>query len=871
MAHHPRPALPVAILAAIVGVWATPDIGPLQPNPNLQQQKIAPLTLPYGSQPTPSSFYSAAELNTIVSSWPAGVGPDLPYRDWYQNKVAPQTLTYGAQPTPNGPATPAELVQLVGMNAADIGPQLPYPNWTRVPYPQQLQLATFVPYSRTANHVYASWEQPWVRPPTPAHIAPLTLAYGQQPAPWSFVSQAELSELVSLNPDTTGPSLPYPDWARKSYAATLPQPILTPQVPYQRLPQVIYDLNKDSYEIELIGVHTLGQSSVGQPNPIGPVAFPLPVFNAIIAANQLDYTIELNGVSTYSPSATAPPLPLRPLAIPTLIQTVSAWVQDWGAQTGPKNAAPFLGTLTLVSRTATSTGVTASSVAAPAQTHTAGNLLVALVFHEGAGFDPPSEVTGITNTAGDVWSKTTSTPYDDPVNSSYVVEAWYVLSTKGATNDVVTATLNANTPYCTIVVFEINNSAGSFLYNMDSVGSHNASSTAITTGTLTITGESVVLALYETDAGSPPTSPSGTQGSSDGGGRVYDSYQFTSTSGAASATSSGVGGWTILAAAFTATTGPVSVELPFIRQQAHIWTANEVPRVEPPQLVKIAPLTLPYGQQPSHHPTLVIPTLMNTVAAWAVDWSTQSAPKAIPFTPVPPPVALRPLSVTTTNYIVSTWQQSWNAQTGSKNAAWYVAPSLLVIPHTPLAQSILQSWVPPWIQPPVPVHIAPLTLKYGQQPIPEPPLSLPKLSQIVSTWAQTWDAQTGAKNASWNFPPIGGIYVRRTINWRAGHRTANRDMLGYEITVSTQTTPLKFLMVSSVDHLSPAIGLSPTVSIAKINGLFTSPAGAVVELGDGWYQVNGNVNDTNTVGPLLLHATAPGADPTDVQYEVVTF
>src|SRR5690606_4250565 len=66
-------------------------------------------------------------------------------------------------------------------------------------------------------------------------------------------------------------------------------------------------------------------------------------------------------------------------------------------------------------------------------------------------------------------------------------------------------------------------------------------------------------------------------------------------------------------------------------------------------------------------------------------------------------------------------------------------------------------------------------------------------------------------------------------------------------------------------------GLTPTVTICKEGGSFASPAGAVSEIGNGWYKVAGNATDTNTLGTLLLHAEASGADPVDMEFEVVAF
>ncbi len=76
-------------------------------------------------------------------------------------------------------------------------------------------------------------------------------------------------------------------------------------------------------------------------------------------------------------------------------------------------------------------------------------------------------------------------------------------------------------------------------------------------------------------------------------------------------------------------------------------------------------------------------------------------------------------------------------------------------------------------------------------------------------------------------------------------------------------------MASAWDHRTGATGLTPTVLISKNGSAFESPAGAVSEIGNGWYKVVGNADDTDTLGPLVLHATAPGADPCREVYDVV--
>ena len=70
-------------------------------------------------------------------------------------------------------------------------------------------------------------------------------------------------------------------------------------------------------------------------------------------------------------------------------------------------------------------------------------------------------------------------------------------------------------------------------------------------------------------------------------------------------------------------------------------------------------------------------------------------------------------------------------------------------------------------------------------------------------------------------------------------------------------------MTGSSDHISGATGLTPTVTLSKNGGAFAAAAGAVTEVGNGWYSLAGNATDRNTLGELLLHASASGADPTE--------
>lgn len=89
---------------------------------------------------------------------------------------------------------------------------------------------------------------------------------------------------------------------------------------------------------------------------------------------------------------------------------------------------------------------------------------------------------------------------------------------------------------------------------------------------------------------------------------------------------------------------------------------------------------------------------------------------------------------------------------------------------------------------------------------------------------------------------------------------------------SSSSTPLLFLLIQSSDHITGLTGATPTVTIGKNGGAFAAPSGAVTEIANGWYKVAGNAIDTNTAGPIALHATAASADPfDDVVAQIVAY
>lgn len=90
-----------------------------------------------------------------------------------------------------------------------------------------------------------------------------------------------------------------------------------------------------------------------------------------------------------------------------------------------------------------------------------------------------------------------------------------------------------------------------------------------------------------------------------------------------------------------------------------------------------------------------------------------------------------------------------------------------------------------------------------------------------------------------------------------------------EIKQSSASRALVFKLVAASDGYTAVTSAMPTVQIRKEGGSFISPNGAVTEINNGFYQVAANATDTNTLGTLLLHATAVGARPADMAYDIV--
>lgn len=89
-----------------------------------------------------------------------------------------------------------------------------------------------------------------------------------------------------------------------------------------------------------------------------------------------------------------------------------------------------------------------------------------------------------------------------------------------------------------------------------------------------------------------------------------------------------------------------------------------------------------------------------------------------------------------------------------------------------------------------------------------------------------------------------------------------------EIKQSTAANVMLF-MADSTDHITGKAGLTLALAASKNGGGFNSISPSVTERGSGWYSVALTSSHTDTLGDLVLRATAAGADPGERALNVV--
>lgn len=87
--------------------------------------------------------------------------------------------------------------------------------------------------------------------------------------------------------------------------------------------------------------------------------------------------------------------------------------------------------------------------------------------------------------------------------------------------------------------------------------------------------------------------------------------------------------------------------------------------------------------------------------------------------------------------------------------------------------------------------------------------------------------------------------------------------------IQNQAYDRTFLMVSSLDHVTPAPGLTVTITLSKNAGPFLPPLGSIDEVGGGSYVIHLQPGDVNFLGDLDYKCIAIGADPNDFIDQVI--
>ncbi len=220
-------------------------------------------------------------------------------------------------------------------------------------------------------------------------------------------------------------------------------------------------------------------------------------------------------------------------------------------------ASPASAALALVGSPHTSAFTTpGTTITTPSATYTTGNLIVVTVqFQDTSGANGVS-VADPTNGA---YTPTTHSQFiDSPVpNRQYIA---YFKNATGFTGQITATCSGGGCAYSTITSYEVSGADTSAPFVTDGTSSA-SSGTTISSGTLTVTGSSFFVCVFESDdAGDnalTPTPFSGyTQANLDGAKYIWGSYHIAASSEACGATTVNTGKkYGIIGAAFKAASG----------------------------------------------------------------------------------------------------------------------------------------------------------------------------------------------------------------------------------------------------------------------------------------------------------------------------
>jgi hypothetical protein len=194
---------------------------------------------------------------------------------------------------------------------------------------------------------------------------------------------------------------------------------------------------------------------------------------------------------------------------------------------------------------------------------------------------------------------------------------------------------------------------------------------------------------------------------------------------------------------------------PGVAMPAALWLQPPDPQPQQKRL-SIVP-TFPQADQPPVQGQQ--PALKQQLAtSWPIDVGPQTpAPANVPVKIAPlqigsgasQPIPQAPLSATELAQTILSWQVDWPAQTGPKCADWNVPVIPPSVPAPPMPMHVYLASQPPDPPPVQRLRSIVPTLTFGDQPIPQAPLSVTELAQFNAAWQVSWGTQQAPISTAW--------------------------------------------------------------------------------------------------------------------------
>jgi hypothetical protein len=711
------------------------------------------------SQPPRRQVAAALAMVAVLASWPADLEPRLHPKNASQNKIAPLTLTYGAQPTPTSALSTLELAQLVATWAQTWGTQTA-PGSAAWNVPPTLVVLPHVP---AQGHIWTASEPPWVAPPRPVTIAPLALVYGQQPPINPPLSVVEYGQLVGAwaqgwaaqRPPKNGWNVSaaggnahtvkvatgsgYSDVSAKQIVRTSGNVAYAIATNCDTYPCTSSTQTVRVWKADQAGLPTsfTRKDTANEPANAGSCAAAIDGSDNIHIVWQdrgtpkVRYAVFNTASDTWG---TKEDVDASIGAVPDAGQGDAICAIALDSAGKPHVAYLYLNTIRRLAYRNRVSGAWSSLTAGIDDNTYTGNRKA---WNPNLAFD----------TAGRRVFAWSVGAFNGDTDGQQCIRVMDTDDTLGTRADVGAATAKVGIDQSTSLLCNgtihtawilggtVPNEFVRYAYATESKNpsfSTNHPANADTHNPSIGYGDAGKIRLYGHGSESPNDDNlyywEGTGGAGAWSGRnAYSTGNFDSSVSARwsqyfynQPTYADVVYWDatypndLYYGGDLVTAPPAAPAFPVVPLPRLIWTAWEPPFIAPPKPVQAVTLTLATGTAPS--------------------------PSSF-------------LSVTELTYLVGTWQQTWSAQQAAPTAAWNVPPLLVSLPRVPVPSHVWTASELPWVAPPRPVQIAPLTLVYGAQPTPQPALSVPELTQTVAMWPQAWEAQRAPSSASWNVPP----------------------------------------------------------------------------------------------------------------------